>query len=265
MKILIAVPTLDSWKTLTNLIYSLKIQTNPNWKLLIIDGKSSKEHVNYLKKISKEDKRINFIKQNKKNKGIFGAMNQAFDLADKEDFLLFWGSDESCYSDKTIDFLIKKLNHLMLYNNDRKLFIFDSEWINNSGLKNKRLSFSKISHEHIINMDKYRFDLFWGYTQAHQATLFSPSMRSITKRYSTKFELAADLDYFLRISKNKTFQVIKIPKKIVLIGEGGISSRKNIKRFFEVMQAYFYSFGFAFIIPFISRYIRRIFGKYLNK
>ena len=265
MQILIAVPTLNSWRILPNLVNSLKIQTNSKWKLLFIDGNSSIEHLTYLKKISKEDKRINFIKQNKKNKGIFGAMNQAFDFADKEDFLLFWGSDESCYSDKTIDFLIKKLNHLMLHNNDRKLFIFDSEWINKSGLKNKRLSFSKISHEHTIKMDKYRFDLFWGYTQAHQATLFSPSMRSITKQYYTKFELAADLDYFLRISKNKNFQVIKVPKKIVLIGEGGISSRKNIKRFFEVIKAYFSSFGFAFIIPFISRYIRRIFGKYLNK
>ena len=66
MQILIAVPTLNSWRILPNLVNSLKIQTNSKWKLLLIDGNSSKEHLNYLQKISNEDKRISFIKQKKR-------------------------------------------------------------------------------------------------------------------------------------------------------------------------------------------------------
>ena len=265
MQILIAVPTLNSWRILPNLVNSLKIQTSSKWKLLLIDGNSSKEHLTYLKKISYEDKRISFIKQKKGSIGIFNAMNQAFEIATKDDFILFWGSDESCYSEKTIDLLIKKLNDLMLSNNDKNLIIFNAEFINKSGLKSKRPSFSKIYHECIMDNKHYRFDLFMGYSQAHQATLFSPSSRLIINKYSKEYELAADLDYFLKISKDKSLRVIKVPQKIVKVGEGGISSRRNFKRLFEVMKAYFHSFGIFFIVPFICRYIRRVSKRFIYK
>lgn len=65
MNILIAVPTLNSWTILPKLISSLKKQTNENWKLLFIDGKSNKEHENYLEKICNDDKRFMLIKDRK--------------------------------------------------------------------------------------------------------------------------------------------------------------------------------------------------------
>ena len=42
-------------------------------EVIVIDGNSSKEHLNYLQKISNGDKRISFIKQ-KGSKGIFNAI-----------------------------------------------------------------------------------------------------------------------------------------------------------------------------------------------
>ena len=52
MNILIVVPTLSSWEILPKLINSLKNQSNTNWKVLFIDGNSSKAHENYLKKFA---------------------------------------------------------------------------------------------------------------------------------------------------------------------------------------------------------------------
>ena len=63
-KILIVVPTLNSYILLPKLVDSLKTQTNGNWEVLFVDGNSSKKHRDWLAKVCKEDIRFNWIKQN---------------------------------------------------------------------------------------------------------------------------------------------------------------------------------------------------------
>ncbi len=259
MNILIAVPTLNSWTILPKLISSLKKQTNENWKLLFIDGNSNKEHENYLEKICNDDKRFMLIKQ-KKDKGIFNAMNLAFKIAKINEYLLFWGSDDICIAEDTIDQLIKSISYLSKKKFSTDLIICKSCYYSLTSSNTKRPDFSKIKNIKQISSDRYRFNLFIGYSQAHQATIFGPKIREIIKSYSSSsFELAADLDYYLRVSKVKNILITFLPQIIVLVGEGGISSKKNLLRIFEVAKAYYYSFGILFIVPFISRYLRRIY------
>ena len=257
MNILIVVPTLSSWEILPKLINSLKNQSNTNWKVLFIDGNSSKAHENYLKKICVHDKRFSFIKQ-KNDKGIFKAMNIGFKIAKKNEYLLFWGSDDMCIADNTINLLIKNIKILSKKSFSTDFIICKSCFYSPSSKNSKRPNFSEIKNIKQISSERYRLSLFTGFSQAHQATIFGPKIRKIIQNYSNSFELAADLDYYLRVSKEKNIFITFLPQDIVLVGEGGISSRKNLLRIFEVLKAYYFSFGIFFIVPFILRYLRRI-------
>ena len=59
---LIIVPTLNSSRILGRLIESLKEQTYENWRLVLIDGNSSKYHQDWLKDNVSSDNRI-FLEQ----------------------------------------------------------------------------------------------------------------------------------------------------------------------------------------------------------
>ena len=48
VRILIIVPTLNSYLLLDNLIESLKNQSFKNWKLLFVDGNSDSNHIDFL-------------------------------------------------------------------------------------------------------------------------------------------------------------------------------------------------------------------------
>ena len=61
-KILIVVPTLNSYKILQKLIDSLHNQTYKEWRLIFVDGKSDKIHKEWLMNKCKNDKFLNYIK-----------------------------------------------------------------------------------------------------------------------------------------------------------------------------------------------------------
>ena len=102
----------------------------------------------------------------------------------------------------------------------------------------------------------YKNILFKGFRQPHQGTLINPRNNLKSLKYNTKFTLAADLNFYLDCTKIKNLKVRIVRKNIVNIGEGGISRRKNIIRFKEVIYIYFIYFRFLFFVPFILRYIK---------
>ena len=104
------VPTLNSYLLLPKLVNSLKNQTWNHWNLLFVDGKSNKDHTEWLKKSSKEDSRLKIVKQEKKFKGIFGAMNQGFKTIEDNEWIFFWGSDDWAISSDILENLVKKIN-----------------------------------------------------------------------------------------------------------------------------------------------------------
>ena len=89
-KILIIVPTKDSWLKLPSLINSLKEQTDCNFRVIFIDYKSSKKHYKYLNDICNSDQKYTYIIQSE-NTGIFGAMNEGLNYAEDNEWVLFWG------------------------------------------------------------------------------------------------------------------------------------------------------------------------------
>ena len=82
--ILIIVPTKNSWKQLKLLVKSLINQSDKNFRVIFVDSNSCAAHKKYLTNINKLDRRFSFISQSKNN-GIYGAMNDGFLYAKKNE------------------------------------------------------------------------------------------------------------------------------------------------------------------------------------
>ena len=109
-----------------------------------------------------------------------------------------------------------------------------------------------------------RRSLFFGFTPPHQATFFGKGVINVSSYYDKSFRLAADLDYFLRVSllaskQNTSLYVKCVDSEVIHMSAGGVSSRQTIRRLYEVCLAYYRSFGFFFWFPFLMRYISRFF------
>ena len=260
--LLIIVPTLNSYKVLPRLVKSLKSQTFGEWRLLFVDGPSSKAHCNWIRKVCKEDNRITSIKQNKNHKGIYGAMNQGLTYAAKKDWILFWGSDDWAFSKDTFAEIINLIKNIEKNNNlnTPDLIVARGFYIDANNGKLKRITRFDESRKYYNNFH-YFCAMLLGNTPPHQATIIGPGARLTSKIYSNDFYLTADLDFFLSLMTKKNLNVQIMKSTIVNIGDSGVSSRWIKLRFSEVLKTYFKHFKIFFFMPYIARYLKRIMSK----
>ena len=124
-----------------------------------------------------------------------------------------------------------------------------------TGKENSKDHFTKLKTR---NLQKYTYKklLFFGFRQPHQGTLINPRLNLKDLIYNEKFELAADLNFYLDCSNKKELKCKTININIVDIGVGGISRKKHLQRFKEVFLIYWKNFKFLFFVPFILRYIK---------
>ena len=94
IKLLVIVPTLNSYHLLPKLTHSLQSQTFEKWRCIFIDGPSCEEHRKWIIDCCQRDPRFQWSEQKPKYKKIFGAMNQGFHEAHPDEWILFWGSDD---------------------------------------------------------------------------------------------------------------------------------------------------------------------------
>ena len=99
--------------------------------------------------------------------------------------------------------------------------------------------------------------MFFGSSPPHQGTIFSPDSIKGLKIYNTKFNIAADLNFFLNVGLNRGINIPLLETNIVNIGLGGYSSLSNRNRFIEVFVAYYERFNILAFIPFLFRYFKR--------
>ena len=249
--ILFIVPTRNSLKELKKLVKSLIEQTDPNWRAIFIDYKSNKENKNYLKKLCKFDRRF-LIKEQIINNGIYGAQNLGFKFFKKNEWLLFWGSDDYASSNKIVSIIRKEISR----NINIDLIIFSGKFVSRIDGKPKSLNhFTKLSNNYFDN-NEYRKKIFYGFRQAHQATLINPKNNLKDLLYDENYFLAADLNYYLDCTKINNLKSKFCNINIVNIGIGGISRKRNIMRFKEVLSIYWKNFKILFLIPFILRYLK---------
>ena len=258
----IIVPTLNSYLILPKLIDSLKIQTWKDWNLLFVDGDSTKKHFNWVQNLCLSDSRINVIKQEKKFKGIYGAMNQGYKTIKDYELVLFWGSDDWAISSGVFEHVISKVNS---YKNNYDLLICRGRYID---FKSQRITRNSnfFKNKFLISLDRKKFknSLFLGMIPPHQATFFHKNAFKKLSSFSENLKLASDLDYFLRFSCIDNISILVIENELVNMSNNGVSSKKNLLRFKEVFFCYKNFFGIFFFVPYILRYVRRIFINLFN-
>ena len=255
---LIIVPTLNSHKQLPKLINSLNKQDYTNWRVIFIDGKSSPEHKRYLSELCEKHEKFAFVNQ-VKNSGIYNAMNMGFRLANKDDWILFWGSDDYAYSKNTFKRINNSINFYLSKEIEPNLIIFNGAYVTNKFKFLKHSFFLSREKEYILKKNLFRRKLFLGYVPPHQASLIRSKNILDILFYSENYSLASDLDLFLKISRKKSLTVINSPLPIVKMINEGVSSRKHFLRTKEVILSYFASFGILFFFPFFMRYLKRIY------
>jgi glycosyltransferase involved in cell wall biosynthesis len=254
----VIVPTRNSYHLLPDLVKSLQSQTYPYWRVKFIDGHSNADHCSYLNKICKEDSRLSWNSQLSSDSGIFGAMNEGLYYADlSKDWILFWGSDDQASSPFVLEQMAERLENYIQTNNKPDLFVCRGVYyqVTTSSFSSEHKSLGRKTHFNFSH--SYRRSLFWGSTPPHQATLFGSGALKLVPYFSTTYKLSADLDYFLRLSRHPSLNVIVDDQDIVLIGDAGVSNQQTISRLSEVIRAYMNAFGNWWWISFISRYIQR--------
>ena len=259
MKFLIVVPTLNSHKLLNNLVNSIQNQDYPNLRVLFVDGESSIVHKSWIKNICSNNKKFSYLRQDNNEKGIYGAMNVGFKNALIDEWILFWGSDDWAYSNNIFTEINNTTKNFLKNKNNLDLIICKAQYIDrDTGSEGRRSVFSYASYSKLIDGAQFRLNLKKGHIPAHQSVIFGPNMRSKVNFYNTNYDLAADLEYFLRISKFRFINIALLDKTIVYIGTNGISGKSTFKRLKEVIICYYKEFKFSFLTIIFIRYLRKI-------
>ena len=251
--VLVVVPTLDSYLILPRLVRSLESQTFTNWRVLFVDGKSSITHKEWLREQCRKDSRFCWEDETDSGRGIFAAMNQGFKHASKEDWLVFWGSDDIAADKDSFKHVEARI---MLIANPPDLYICGGRYFSVNGpAEDPELDVNRFSR--YIHRKTFRNSLFWGSTPPHQATFLGPGARSLVAQYNSSYKLSGDLDYFLRLSLAGDISIYVDELVLVLMGDSGISRKQNQQRLSEVIRSYRQSFGYLWLFPFTMRYIQR--------
>ena len=184
-------------------------------------------------------------------------MNQGFEEAKPEEWILFWGSDDWAAGSTALQQLAEAIP---TQGTDKSidLVIAKGRYANAQGQISRRTAFS--SKGACIDLDaaSFRRKLFLGQTPPHQGTLFSPSVQRKLNHYDEHYPLAADLDYFLRLSDQKALNIRCIDLELIHMSDGGVSGQHTKSRFNQVKTSYQQAFGSLWWVPFVSRYVRRL-------
>ncbi|MCR8538759.1 MAG: hypothetical protein JJ848_000180 [Prochlorococcus marinus CUG1439] len=176
---------------------------------------------------SKRNYIIKFIPINEK--GIYSAINKGLDLLKKESYYIVIGAGDQIFLNNLKEISINKL--LMCQ--------------------------YKLSNKN-ENINKLR-NLYTGMPYCHNAIIF----RVNNLRYSKKYSISSDYDYFLKFIKHEQINLYKndyFNKKINIIfeSESGISSRSIFKKNYENLFILYKNFGFKYIFFYILLKIKKL-------
>ena len=262
---LFIVPTLNSSHLLNQLITSLKNQSYENWRLILIDGLSKQEHIKVLEDFTQQEERCSWTTQPANYKSIYGAMNYGISLAKENEWIIFWGSDDYAHSDKILNDVVELIKFSSDNNFEPDMLTLSGDYFDPLTKRIVRKSYFKKSHCKFMNSDThFRRNMFLGSVPTHQATIFKESLFKVKNQYNENYKLAADLEYFLNLSRLKNKNIVNSNIDLVLISNGGVSGKKTLLRIWEVCRSYKNEFKYTWIIPFVFRYLKKILLKYLN-
>lgn len=234
IKFTIAIATYNSAKVIKELLLSIYNQTYTNFEVVIIDGVSTDETLNIVKKWLRPcDKLLS-----EKDKGVYDAMNKALDIA-SGDYLIFMGSDDHFLSYRVLYDVAIAIN-----GNDK-----DKEAIFYGGCYMDK-------YHQVMNTPHNRWSWVRG-TMCHQCIFYPKSVYKKYK-YDLKYKINADYAYNLSLWGIVDFKHIDVI--ISYFNDGGISDSGNYDLVFRKDLPLIIRERCGFM-PYIYKLLRLLMGK----
>ena len=207
LKISIITPSLNSDKSIAYTLSSVNDQTYKNIEHIIVDGGSTDKTNQIINKHRSKKKIFEY-----KNSNIYEAINLGIKNS-TGDFIMVLNTDDILDNNKTIENVVKIINR-----SKEKIFLGNVVYFNN-------FNFNKIKRYYSAkNFSNWKFT--FGLMPPHPGAFIHSN---IVKEniYNSKFKIASDFDFFLRILKLKKIPYKYINQTITRMRTGGVSG-KNI-------------------------------------
>ena len=224
MKFTIITVTLNSERTIRDTLNSVLSQNYKNYEHLIIDGGSTDETLSILKKYKRSKVKI-FLK---KDYGIYKSINYAIKKS-TGDYIHILNSDDIFFSNH----ILSNLKKIIEKNKKTQIFLGNVSYFKNNDYHNIK---------RIYKADKFKtWKMKYGLMPPHPGSFISKKIYARYGLYNSKFKIAGDFDFFLRIFfiNNLKFKILKF--EAVKMRLGGISG-KSIYSYWISTKEIIYSF-----------------------
>tara|TARA_B110000003_G_C16518643_1_gene484084 strand:+ start:208 stop:957 length:750 start_codon:yes stop_codon:yes gene_type:complete len=223
MKVSIITVCYNSQKTIENTIKSVLSQNYKNYEYIIIDGRSTDNTIEIIKKYKKKIQ----IFRSEKDKGIYDAINKGIKLATGS-VISILHSDDIFYNKFTTQ---KVMSHFK--SNSKINCLIGNTIITDNNLKKKLRSYK-------ANFFK-KWMLYFGFSPPHPSTFFRDKIYKKYGLYKNEYIIAGDFEFFVRIFLKKKILFKIIDENFVLMKSGGKSSnsiKSNLISSQEIIKSF---------------------------
>ncbi|MEO6329139.1 MAG: glycosyltransferase family 2 protein [Ginsengibacter sp.] len=212
-KISIITVTYNAAATLEDTILSIIKQTYPNYEYIIVDGGSTDNTLEIIKKY--QHKLAHWVSE--KDSGIYEAMNKGIKASNGK-WLIFLGADDVLYTNEV-------LNDIFLNNETDSIDFLYGDVI----MKSKGTVFGgKWSYYKLVNRNIN-----------HQCIFYNRTIFEEQGFYNTKYKILADYEFNLRIFRKPYFKKKYIPQVVSVYNNRGISNQVLDEDFYVDQLEYF--------------------------
>ena len=223
MKLTIITVCFNSENTIADTINSVNSQTYKDIEHIFVDGGSKDKTLKILRANPNKRKKILI----RRNSSIYEAMNEGIKYASGE-FIQILNSDDILNSNFIIEETIKKIQK----NLDHDVFFGNVVYFSQN-------NYYKINRYFAANYNRVK-NLLFGDMPPHPASFIKKKIYKDYGLYNTKFKIASDFDFFVRILNIHKVKYKILKKDIVRMRTGGTSD-KNIKSYIittkEILQS----------------------------
>ena len=210
MKVSIITVAYNAEKTISDTIFSVLNQNYSEFEYILVDGNSSDNTVDIIKRYASKDSRIRWISES--DQGLYDAMNKGIAMS-SGDIVGTLNADDF-FRDKDS---LRKVFYEFATDSSLDAIYGDVLFVSPKDI-------SKVVRKYSSSM--FNSGLFrWGFMPAHPTFYCKRELFAKFGYYKLDFKIAGDFELLLRFIRNHKIAVKYIPEYLVIMRIGGLSTR----------------------------------------